>query len=1071
MTTTSACIRCGAPVFAEDRFCGACGAPQTPPPTPSGVEVATPEASGYSARLFAALRAATVGEYEIRGELGRGGMAAVYLAYDLRLNRKVAIKVMLPELAFHDGMEERFKREARTAAKLDHPNIVVIYSVRDDAELLYFVMKFIEGASLDQLIRRHAPLPIEVVQHLLLQLTSALQYAHEEGVVHRDVKPANVLVDRRGTALVTDFGIAKATESPHLTRTGSVIGTPAYMSPEQCLANEQTHASDQYSLGILAYELLAGRPPFTGSTVEIQWAHIKEEPPPLRTFRPECPPALERAVMRMLAKSPSDRWGSLRDLERVVAASMPPGDRPRAMLADLVRFTIPTHTHEFAITPASPIPRRPVAPRQHVWTTLDITPAQATLEVGSSIELAATFGPPPADASASAPTLTWSSSAEHIVSVAARGVATAHAPGTATITALAGPLTASAVIAAHPVRVATIEVLPERIALEVGTTQALHAVPRDGRGSVLTERTVMWTSSDAQVASVDSLGVVTATAVGRTSITATLDGRSAATQVSVRLADVATVSVTPDAPSVTVGDEITFSAELGDVRGHVLAGRPVVWRSSDPGTLRIDDAGRAVAVRAGMVTVTAACGDASGTTRVTVAAPMVAKLEIDVPANVLRSGKRMRLRGVLVGGGALALGVAAVLLIPRGRTSRESGSPGTTSRDTASRAAATALAESPAPVRPDTPVAGRTPGTPLDTPTTAALQPKSEAGSVRVSAGEISPRPTPAPDSSAAVASLRIDAASPLSIERGEQRSVALRATTRAGRAVTPSRVRWSVTDSSVISVARDGVITGLAAGRSIARATVDAQSAEIEVVVRLPAAQRVTIAPRPSTLRVGESAPLGAQAFDRRDAALSAPVTWRSSNANVASVDQSGTVRALRTGDVTIIASADAVADSVRLTVQPLPTVAANPQPARTDPDPPPPPTESPVTDPKGAAASTPNAAARNSAAAEAAVREEALATARATGDAIRRGQLGPVTAVGGFAKFVKNNRPELASTPRVNVRALGDTTAEAVVTLPLRWSTAAGSSRSGDVNVLVKLVLRDGTWRRVSASNLDSP
>ena len=161
---------------------------------PDGDSSGAGETSTYGARLLAQLRQATLGEYEVRGEIGRGGMAAVYLAYDLRLNRKVAIKLMLPELAFHEGMEDRFKREARTAAKLDHPNIVVIYSVRDDADLLYFVMKFIEGASLEQLVRRHAPLPLAIAQHVLVQLAGALQYAHDEGVVHRDVKPANVLI-------------------------------------------------------------------------------------------------------------------------------------------------------------------------------------------------------------------------------------------------------------------------------------------------------------------------------------------------------------------------------------------------------------------------------------------------------------------------------------------------------------------------------------------------------------------------------------------------------------------------------------------------------------------------------------------------------------------------------------------------------------------------------------------------------------------------------------------------------------------------------------------------------------
>src|SRR5687767_3944481 len=167
-------------------------------------------------------------------------MAVVYLAYDLRLNRKVAIKAMLPHLAFHDGMEERFKREARTAARLDHPNIVVIYSVRDAGDPLYFVMKYVDGAPLDAVVRGHGALPIPVVQGLLLQRCGALQYANTNGVGHRDVKPANILVDSRGNVQVTDFGIAKAVDSVQLTQTGMAIGTPTYMCPEQCTGHPQT---------------------------------------------------------------------------------------------------------------------------------------------------------------------------------------------------------------------------------------------------------------------------------------------------------------------------------------------------------------------------------------------------------------------------------------------------------------------------------------------------------------------------------------------------------------------------------------------------------------------------------------------------------------------------------------------------------------------------------------------------------------------------------------------------------------------------------------------------------------
>ena len=216
--------------------------------------------------------------YDVRGEIGRGGMAAVFVAQDLRLNRRVALKVMLPGLAFTEGMAERFEQEARTAANLDHPNIVTIFGVEELDDLFCFVMKYVEGRSLDMVTRDLGALPIDVTHFVLLRVTMALAYAHDEGVVHRDVKPGNVLLDRRGTPVVADFGIAKAAESPSLTVTGSIIGTPSYMSPEQFMGRPAVPASDQYALGVMAYEMLAGELPFQGSMMQLQMAHIQTIP-------------------------------------------------------------------------------------------------------------------------------------------------------------------------------------------------------------------------------------------------------------------------------------------------------------------------------------------------------------------------------------------------------------------------------------------------------------------------------------------------------------------------------------------------------------------------------------------------------------------------------------------------------------------------------------------------------------------------------------------------------------------------------------------------------------------------
>jgi serine/threonine-protein kinase len=202
--------------------------------------------------IVARLRQATLGEYEIGRELGRGGMAAVFSAHDLALDRKVAIKVMSPGLVLGEGMTERFKQEAITVAQLHHPSIVSVYSVRQAEGLHFFVMQNVEGRSLEQVLQQARRLPLPMVRSILYQVGSALAYAHRARVVHRDVKPANILIDQDGNAVVTDFGIAKAAERPVNTLTGALVGTPAYMSPEQCAGGEVSGLSEQYSLGAQA---------------------------------------------------------------------------------------------------------------------------------------------------------------------------------------------------------------------------------------------------------------------------------------------------------------------------------------------------------------------------------------------------------------------------------------------------------------------------------------------------------------------------------------------------------------------------------------------------------------------------------------------------------------------------------------------------------------------------------------------------------------------------------------------------------------------------------------------------
>ena len=303
------------------------------------------------------LRATTLGEYEILGELGRGGMATVYAAHDIALDRRVAIKVIAPSLGASPALVERFRREARTAASLSHPNIIPIYSVRHADRLLYFVMKHVEGRPLDSVLRETGALPVPTVQAILGQVAGAVGYAHRHGVVHRDIKPGNILIDDEGWCVVTDFGIAKVAESEGLTTSGMMVGTPAYMSPEQCLSNNISGASDQYALGVVAYEMLTGRLPFPGtSMMSVMYAHVHVPVPAIEDLRAECPPELAAAVMRMLAKEPGDRWPSIEEAVAALGHLTASQDEPtRTQLITLATTGSRPLTVRYT-TPRSPIP-------------------------------------------------------------------------------------------------------------------------------------------------------------------------------------------------------------------------------------------------------------------------------------------------------------------------------------------------------------------------------------------------------------------------------------------------------------------------------------------------------------------------------------------------------------------------------------------------------------------------------------------------------------------------------------------------------------------------------------------
>jgi serine/threonine-protein kinase len=311
------CFRCGSPVGDGTRFCSKCGT-DVSAESRARYEAAGPPKVDATLEM---VRSRLFDDYDVERELGRGGMAIVYRAVERELQRPVALKVMPPELALTPQSAERFKREARMTASLDHPNVIPIYRVGETDGLFYLAMKLVEGRAVDDIVRVQGALPVPVVVAIMRGAAAGLAAAHERGIIHRDVKGGNILIDADGRVLVTDFGIARAMADSSLTQSGMIVGTPHFMSPEQCAGRPLGAQSDQYSLAAVAFQLLTGQVPFDAESLPgVMQHHFFTPVPDLGRIRDGIPPELAAVVRRALEKRPEDRYASTRDMVHAIDA-------------------------------------------------------------------------------------------------------------------------------------------------------------------------------------------------------------------------------------------------------------------------------------------------------------------------------------------------------------------------------------------------------------------------------------------------------------------------------------------------------------------------------------------------------------------------------------------------------------------------------------------------------------------------------------------------------------------------------------------------------------------------------
>ena len=336
-----------------------------------------------------------LGSFRIINQIGRGGMATVYKAYQPAIDRYVAIKVLPSQLAESPEFAKRFHQEARIIANLEHPHILPVFDYGESEGVAYFVMRYLDAGTLKDRMIEGRPLPIKEIDHLFTQLAAALSYAHSRGIVHRDLKPANALIDSHGNVFLTDFGIAKLLESasPRLTQTDAIMGTPAYISPEQAQANPVDERSDIYSLGIILYEMVTGSVPFVAETpLAVLFKHISDPLPPPSQIKPDVPPAIEQVILKALAKNPQDRFATANDFvaawKRALAEAEKETVRPVPQTAPASTAAVAPSAQQKVISPPKAATRSKMPA---LWIAGCLVAACALFSLGGIVLLASNW--------------------------------------------------------------------------------------------------------------------------------------------------------------------------------------------------------------------------------------------------------------------------------------------------------------------------------------------------------------------------------------------------------------------------------------------------------------------------------------------------------------------------------------------------------------------------------------------------------------------------------------------------------------------------------------------------------